>query len=318
MSETAPIRIGTSACLLGQNVRFDGGHKRDAYLVDALGPIATFVPICPEAELGLGVPRETLRLVRVERDVALVGTKSGQDHTESMRAYARERSRQIAELDLSGFVLKKDSPTCGVHRVRVYDSNGVPSRTGTGVFAEELAKACPLLPIEEEGRLRDPHLRENFFERVFAYRRLKLFFASAWTRGGLVAFHSREKTLLLAHDNGAYRELGRLVARSKREERGELAREYGTRFMGALARVATPKRHRNVLEHLAGYFKKTLGRDEKTTLRCHIEDFAHGLVPLVVPITLLRLFIRQHGVEYLAHQTYLEPHPKELALRNHV
>ena len=276
------IRIGISACVLGEKVRFDGGHKRDAFINETLAPLVTFISVCPEVEIGLGTPRESLRLIRSEDGARMVARKSGSDHTVEMRNYARRKTRELARLDLCGFILKKDSPSCGMDRVRVYDHSGAPSRTGRGLFAAGLMNSLPDLPVEEEGRLRDPRLRENFFERVFAYRRLKVLFSSRWTVGQLVKFHTHEKALLLAHDVVAYRDLGRIVAGGKSRSRKELALEYRTAFMGALKKIATTKKHRNVLEHITGHFKKLLSKDEKRHLLALIDDFSRGLVPLVV------------------------------------
>ncbi len=315
---TSKIRIGISACLLGREVRYDGGHKRDRFIADVLSEHAEFVPVCPEFEIGMGVPRETVRLEYHSDGVRMVAPKSGTDHTQKMRRYASKKSRDLGEEDLSGFILKKDSPSCGVFRVRLLDDEGMPSRKGRGLFAEALIERYPFLPVEEEGRLNDPHLRENFFERVFAYRRLQSMFSGRWTIGKLVAFHSREKLLLLAHDRAAYRELGRIVAQPKAIPRKELVTSYCETFMSGLTKIATTKKHRNVLDHAAGYFKKLLPEEEKAELHGVIEDFAAGLVPLIVPVTLLRHHVRRHGVNYLEGQTYLEPHPRELMLRNHV
>jgi uncharacterized protein YbgA (DUF1722 family)/uncharacterized protein YbbK (DUF523 family) len=307
-----------SACLLGEEVRFDGGHKRDAFVTEILAPFVTFVPICPEVEIGLGIPRESLRLVRSDEGLRLIMPRSGRDLTEAMRRYGAAKAGEIAGMDLSGYILKKDSPSCGMERVRAYDRNGVPTKSARGLFAEALLAAHPLLPVEEEGRLRDPWLRENFIERVFAFRRLKNFFASPFTLGDLVAFHSREKLLLLAHEPAAYEELGRLVAHAKGRAREELGRSYQARFMAGMGQIATTRKQTNVLQHMQGYFKKVLDAAEKAELSALIQDYRAGLVPLVVPLTLIRHYVRMHGVEYLLGQTYLEPHPKELMLRNHV
>jgi uncharacterized protein YbgA (DUF1722 family)/uncharacterized protein YbbK (DUF523 family) len=315
---SSEIRVGISACLVGEKVRWNAGHERDAFLVDTVGRFVRFVNVCPEVELGLGVPRETLRLVKHGKVVRMVARKSGIDHTDAMTEFSRKRAREIAALDLSGFVLKKDSPSCGLLRVRVYDHHGVPSKDGTGLFAAALAAELPDLPLEEEGRLHDPRLRENFFERIFAYRRVTDLFASHWSLGGLVAFHSREKLLLLAHEPAGYQELGRLVARAKGRPRAELLMAYRSRFLAALARLATPRRHVNVLQHMMGYLREQLDADGRRELAGAIEDFDRGLVPLVVPLTLLKHHVRRFGIAYLAIQTYLDPHPKELMLRNHV
>ncbi|HET7754195.1 MAG TPA: DUF523 and DUF1722 domain-containing protein [Anaeromyxobacteraceae bacterium] len=317
-----PLRIGVSSCLLGEEVRYDGQHKRDAFLADQLARFVAFVPVCPEVELGLGVPRETIRLERRGPDVRLVAPRSGRDLTEAMRAWAVRRVRAIAREDLDGYVLKKDSPSCGMERVKVWNDAGHAPKEGRGAFAAVLVDALPLLPVEEEGRLRDDGIRENFVERVFAYRRLKDVFGARWTVGRLVAFHSREKLLLLAHDPESYRALGRTVAAAKQRPRGDIADEYGSRFMRALARPASRGRETNVLQHVAGYFKDLASADERAELVEAIADYRAGLVPLVVPLTLLKHHVRRHadapGVSWLATQTWLSPHPKELMLRNHV
>ncbi len=311
------IRIGVSSCLLGQNVRYDGGHKRDAFLLGVLAPFVTFVPVCPEVEVGLGTPRESMRLVRIGGGVRLVA-RGGADHTGAMERWAERRVRELERLGLSGYVLKKDSPSCGMERVRVYGEKGVPARAGRGLFAEALLRRMPLLPVEEEGRLLDPRLRESFVERVFAYRRVRALLAGRWTVGDLVRFHSREKLSLLAHDPEAYRALGRLVAAARRLPRAEVAARYGERFLAALARPATAGRHANVLQHMAGYLKDLVPAEERAEVRQAIEDFRRGVVPLLVPLTLLRHHLRRHRVAYLEGQSYLEPHPRELVLRNHV
>lgn len=319
-SPTVPreLRIGISACLLGQEVRFDGGHKHDRFLTGTVGPFVTYVPVCPEVEVGMGTPRETIRLEKDGEGLRLVAPKSGTDHTESMAAYSRDRVRELAGEDLSGYILKKDSPSCGMERVKVYNPAGMAEKNGRGLFARILMEALPLLPVEEEGRLNDPRLRDNFFVRVFAYRRLTDFLQSRWSVGGLVRFHTREKLLLMAHDPKAYGELGRVVAGAKGVPRAAVAETYGTAFMTALKKIATVKKNTNVLEHMAGYFKKTLSPAEKDELHGLIGDYHSELVPLIVPVTLIRHYVRLHGADYLAGQSYLEPSPKELMLRNHV
>ena len=311
------IRVGVSACLLGRRVRWDGGHKRDAFLADTLGPYVEWVPVCPEVEVGLPVPRDTLRLVSRGGEVRLVMPKTGADHTEAMREYASRTVRQLAEQDLCGFVLKKDSPTCGVARVKVYGGRGAPSRDGRGLFADALVRELPHLPVEEEGRLNDPALRENFVERLFAYRRLKSLFAKRWTVGDLVSFHAAHKLLLMAHSPAAYAKLGRLVAGASAAPRAVLRREYEDAFMAALAEIATPGRHANVLQHMMGYVTRKLDRAQTAELGQLIGDYRRRLVPLLAPLTLLRHHVRRLEVGYLLGQVYLDPHPKELMLRNH-
>lgn len=312
------IRIGVSACLLGQQVRFDGGHKESRLLTHTLAQFVEFVPVCPEMELGLGAPRESLRLVREGKDVRLVAPRSGTDHTDAMKGWAKRRLAELVKLDLCGYVLKKDSPSCGMQRVRVYDENGMPTKDGSGLFAAALREALPHLPVEEEGRLEDAKLRENFFERVFAYARLKARFAGRWSVGDLVRFHTSEKLLLMAHHEPSYRELGRLVAAAKKTDRAALAARYQELFMGALEHVATTKKHVNALQHIVGHFRDELAEEARAALRQAIEDYRLELVPLVVPITLLAHHARLLNLEYLVGQTYLEPSPRELRVRNHV
>jgi uncharacterized protein YbgA (DUF1722 family)/uncharacterized protein YbbK (DUF523 family) len=313
-----PIRIGVSSCLLGREVRYDGGHKRDRFLTDVLGPFVEWVPVCPEVEVGMGIPREPIRLVSVEGQTRLVAERSGTDHTDAMRAWAQRRLRQLEKLDLCGYVLKKASPSCGMERVRVYGKGAVPSYDGRGMFADELMSLFAALPIEEEGRLNDPDLRENFIERVFAYRRLRSLFAARWTRGAVVAFHAAHKLQVLAHSQRCYRELGRLVADLKQLPRDEFRQQYETGFMRALDRRATRRSHVNVLQHMLGYLRGRIGDTARRDLVEVIEDYANGLLPLIVPVTLFRHYVSCLGIEYLDGQVYLEPHPKELLLRNHV
>ena len=315
---TATIRLGISSCLLGEKVRFDGGHKRDQFLTDTLGPFVEWVPVCPEMEIGLGVPRDTLRLVGSERAPRLVVPRTGDDLTARMERYAATRIRALEALALDGYVLKRASPSCGLFRVRVYDANGMPNGGGRGLFAAALAERLPMLPLEEEGRLTDPVLRENFIKRVFAAARWRAFVASRPRTRDLVAFHSAEKFAILADSPLAYGALGRLVASAGRTLTNDALGEYGRLLAQAHAKVATRARHTNVLQHMAGFFKDRLGTGERTELAEVIADYRAGLLPLVVPITLIRHHVKRFGVTWLASQTYLNPHPKELMLRNHV
>jgi uncharacterized protein YbgA (DUF1722 family)/uncharacterized protein YbbK (DUF523 family) len=312
------LRVGISACLLGQEVRYDGGHKRDPFLTDTLGQFVEWVPVCPEVELGLGIPRESIRLEGDPTAPRLRAPKSGKDHTAAMQRLARARVDVLARQDLVGYVLKKDSPSCGMERVRVYGEGGRPLRTGVGTFARVLMERLPLLPVEEEGRLHDPALRENFVERLFAYARWRAFTTERATRGGLVRFHTAHKLTLLAHSPAAYRRLGVLVAHTKGRPLHEVLADYGVEFTAALRVRATPARHANVLEHMLGYFSKDLTAAERQEMTEVIADHRRGLVPLVVPVTLVKHHVRRLGVAYLQGQAYLDPHPKELMLRNHV
>jgi uncharacterized protein YbgA (DUF1722 family)/uncharacterized protein YbbK (DUF523 family) len=316
-----PIRIGVSSCLLGEEVRFDGGHKRSDFLTETLGRFVEFVPVCPELEIGLGVPRESIRLVRGPDHadaIRLVGNKTGHDHTDKMHAYAERRTAALGREELSGYVLKKDSPSCGMERVRVYGPSGMATRDGAGLFASALTRRYPSLPVEEEGRLNDSHLRENFVERVFAYRRLRSFFSTRWTIGGLVQFHTAHKLVLMAHSPKAYSELGRFVANAKRLARDQVRDDYELAFMDALKKLATTARHTNVLHHMLGYLRGHLDATARAELVTLIDDYRRGLLPLIVPITLFRHYVREFDIAYLRGQVYLEPHPKELMLRNHI
>jgi len=312
------LRLGISSCLLGEEVRWDGGHKRDRFIAEHLSRHVEYVPVCPELEVGMGVPREAVRLVGDSAVPRMVGIHTGKDWTAGMREYARSRVRQLEALDLSGYVLKKDSPSCGMERVRVHSGKGRPSRKGVGLFARELQIRMPLLPVEEEGRLQDAGLRENFIERVFAYRRLKDLLDSGCRRRNLVLFHTAHKYLLLSHSPGSYQELGRLVAGAKEHAGKRLGAIYGERFMEALRSPATVARHFKVLQHAAGYFRDILHAEDKQDLQRVLDDYRRHLVPLVVPLTLLKHHIERQRIEFLQNQIYFHWHPKELMLRNHL
>ena len=315
MASRQRLRLGVSACLLGESVRYDGGHKRDAFLIDVLGPHVDWVPVCPEVEIGLGVPRPTLRLEGTPRSPRLVQAPDGEDLTARMREYAQARAGELERLALDGYVLKRASPSCGLFRVRVYREGGRPGADGRGLFASALVERLPMLPVEEEGRLTDPVLRENFIERVFAMARWRAFVEHRPRARDLVAFHAAQKYAVLAHSPVHYTRLGRLVAAAGRALRLE---EYGRLLMEALAVPATRGRHANVLSHLAGYFKRDAAAADRAELGEAIEDYRRGLLPLIVPVTLVRHHVRRLDLGYLAAQVYLNPHPKELMLRNHV
>jgi uncharacterized protein YbgA (DUF1722 family)/uncharacterized protein YbbK (DUF523 family) len=321
MSTHPPIRLGISSCLLGEAVRYDGSHKRDPFLVQTLGPMVEWVPVCPEVEVGLGTPRETIRLIRDPKEldgVRLVTGKTGVDLTKRMHRYSRQRVRTLAKENLSGYILKKDSPSCGMERVKVWHEQGGNERNGHGLFAAELRRQFPNMPVEEEGRLHDPRLRENFIDRVFMYRRLRALFCGRWTVGDLVSFHTAYKLVLMAHSPQGYRELGRLVAEANDLPRAELVRCYEDELMAAMAKPATRARHTNTLQHTVGHFKQTLDQVSRRELASVIEDYRQGLIPLIVPLTLIRHHARRLDVSYLLGQRYLDPELKELMLRNHV
>jgi len=312
-----PIRVGISACLLGEAVRYDGGHKRDAFLTDTFGQFVEWVPVCPEVEAGFGTPREAMRLMTTGDDVRLITVTTKRDVTAQLQTAIRRRVRGLEADDLSGYVLKKNSPSCGLERVKLYDPNGMPRAAGRGLFASALASAFPYLPLEEEGRLYDARIRENFVERVFGYWRLRTLFQKRWTVASLVSFHTRHKLILMAHAPRAVSALGRIVAGASASSRDETQQRYSELFMTTMRIIATPQRHTNVLQHMAGYFSQQLDTASREELHGTIDDYRLGLIPLIVPVTLIRHHVRVLNVAYLADQLYLAPHPKELMLRNH-
>lgn len=319
MPETPrPLRLGISACLLGRKVRYDGGHKLDGFLAETLGQYVDWVPVCPEVEVGLGTPRPPIRLAGPPDDIRLEVIATGEELTDRMSRFADARTKQLAAQELDGFVLKKDSPSCGMVRVKLYEGKGAPSRQGVGLFARALMQRLPLLPVEEEGRLHDPALRENFIERVFAYRRLRALRRSKPKPRDLVEFHTQHKLALSAHSPELYRRLGRLVAQAGARPMSGLLDDYAALYMEALRTLATRKKHADVLFHLLGHLKRALDSDDRAELVETIDSYREGLVPLVVPLTLLRHHFRRHPSDWVLAQTYLEPYPAELMLRNHV
>ncbi|MBN1957842.1 MAG: DUF523 and DUF1722 domain-containing protein [Desulfuromonadales bacterium] len=317
--ENNKIRLGVSSCLLGEKVRYDGGHQFNHYVTNVLGEYVEFVPVCPEVEVGLPTPRASLRLVKTaEGQVRLVFPKSGEDITERMEAWARERVKHLAEKNLDGFVFKSKSPSSGMERVKVYDQNGVPRKTGVGVFARIFMETFPLLPVEEEGRLNDPGLRENFIAGIFTLQRLRKALEEKNSLGTIVDFHTQHKLLILSHSDKIYREMGRLVASGKHQPFDELLDQYRTLLLQALKLKTTVKKQVNVLHHIIGYFKRDLSADEKIEILELIDNYRNGLVPLIVPITLINHYVRKYDQDYLHRQVYLNPHPKELKLLNHI
>ena len=316
--EVGPLRLGISQCLLGEAVRFDGGHKRDRFLKDVLSRYVEWVPVCPEVEAGFGVPREPIRLVRSVGQPRIMTVKTATDHTATMQRFSTQRIRELAALNLCGYVFKSNSPSCGMERVRVYSTHGMPTRNGIGIFARAFMAHFPLTPVEEEGRLNDPAIREHFIERIFCYRRWQNLISSSVRRRELIGFHTRHKLLLLSHDRERYQSLGQLVAHADAHPIHALVDQYGTEFMQALRRRSTVRKQVDVLHHIAGYFKHRLDKEGKRELRQVIEEYHRGLVPLIAPLTLVNHYVRLFEVEYLQQQIYLNPHPKELMLRNHV
>ena len=312
------IRLGVSSCLLGEKVRFDGGHKLDRFLTETLGRFVDFVPVCPEVEMGLPTPRETLRLVGDPESQHLVFSKSGEDITERMMTWANKRVLELEKEQLCGFVFKSKSPSSGMERVKLYDRNGVPNKQGVGLFARAFMEHFPLLPVEEDGRLHDPALRENFIETIFTLKRWREALSKGTTRGVLVDFHTRHKLLLLSHSTEIYRQMGKLVANAGAMEVQTLFDQYLALLVKGLRLKTTVAKHVNVLQHVLGYFKKQLSADEKQEILGVIDSYRARQIPLIVPVTLLNHFVRKYDQDYLQKQVYLNPHPLELKLRNHV
>ncbi len=311
------IRVGISSCLLGEKVRYDGGHKLDHFLADTLGRFVEYVPVCPEFEAGLGVPREAMRLTGDPAEPRLVTQKTGKDLTDRMNRWIGGKLRELDKEDLRGFIFKSGSPSSGMERVKVYDEKGNSRKSGAGLFAMAFMARFPRIPVEDEGRLHDIALRENFIVRLFAFDRWKKECAFDSRPATVIGFHARHKYLLMAHSPAKQKEMGKLVARVSEMGRKEFTERYEGLFMEALRCQATVKKNVNVLEHLAGYFKDRLGADEKKELADVIGQYRREMIPLIVPVTLVRHYVRKYGEEYLAGQYYLDPHPLELKLRNH-
>jgi uncharacterized protein YbgA (DUF1722 family)/uncharacterized protein YbbK (DUF523 family) len=311
------IKIGISSCLLGNPVRYDGGHKLDRFLVDTLGQYVEYVPVCPEVEVGFPVPREALRLVGDPGSPRLVTTQTKEDHTERMVTWARKRVRSLEGEGLCGFIFKSNSPSSGMERVKVYNDKGMAEKKGTGLFARVFMDHFPLVPVEDEGRLHDPKLRENFIEAIFTLKRWREMIGQGRRLGNLVAFHTNHKLLVLAHSPEHYRKMGKLVAGGKSVRTGTLFSKYEALLVEALRLKTTARKNTNVLDHTLGYFKKQLTADEKQEMLEIIQQYRSGHVPLVVPVTLINHYVRKYGEPYLSRQVFLSPHPLELQLRNH-
>jgi uncharacterized protein YbgA (DUF1722 family)/uncharacterized protein YbbK (DUF523 family) len=311
------IKLGISACLLGEKVRYDGGHKLDRFLTDTLGRFVEYVPVCPEVECGFGVPREAFRLVGDPKAPRLVTRRSNIDYTEQMVQWARQRVRQLDEESLCGFIFKSNSPSSAMERVKVYSEKGMPVKKGIGIFARIFMEHFPLIPVEDEGRLHDPKLRENFIERVFTMKRWRETLSAKWSIGNLVDFHTRHKLLILSHSPMHHRMLGKLTADGKKLPVRELYQKYETLLMAALALKTTVRKNTNVLHHMMGYFKKLICPDEKQELLEIIYQYRKGDLPLIVPVTLMNHYVRKYQQPYLKEQIYLNPHPIALQLRNH-
>ncbi len=313
MSQTQRIQIGISACLLGEPVRYDGGHKRLPFADDELSRHFDFLKICPEQAIGMGVPRPTIRLVGDPDKPQLIGSSNAElNVTDAMQAFAKETTPKLTEI--SGYILCAKSPSCGMERVPVYDEQGNGlGKVGVGLFARQLMTVHPLLPVEENGRLNDVHLRENFVLRVVAYSRWQAIIAQGLNSKLLEDFHRRHKFLLLAHNQAIYRELGPIVAEAGEiNERGE---RYIKKFMLALKQPASTKNHTNTLMHIQGFFKDHLDADDRLKLTETVRDYAAGQLPLLVPLEMLSHYLKKYHIDYLLDQYYFDPYPRDLKLR---
>ncbi|MHA2219978.1 MAG: YbgA family protein [Candidatus Hodarchaeales archaeon] len=310
------IKIGISSCLLGELVRYDGSHRHDHYLTDTIGQFVEWVPVCPEVEYGLPVPREAMRLVGDPASPRLVMRRSGIDHTGGMLKWVRKKLKELGIEELCGFIFKSRSPSSGIRGVKVYTSSGIPGRRGAGLFGGAFVKQFPMIPAEEDERLHDPLLRENFIERVFVLKRWYDFLEEGSSMRNIIAFHTKHKLLIMAHSPKHYTTLGHLVAKGRARKR--LPEEYITILMEGLKMLATVKKNTNVLMHCMGYFRKKISAYEKQELLEVINNYHNGLIPLVVPITLINHYVRKYSEPYLKDQYYLNSHPVELMFRNHV
>jgi uncharacterized protein YbgA (DUF1722 family)/uncharacterized protein YbbK (DUF523 family) len=311
------IKLGVSACLLGQNVRYNGGHSRDPFITDTLSQYVEFFSVCPEVECGLPIPRESMRLLGDPESPRLMTGNTKQDHTDRMLGWCAKKVSELEELDLYGFIFKKGSPSSGMERVKVYTDQGMPSHRGIGMFARAFMEHFPLLPVEEDGRLHDPKLRENFIEAIFVLKRWRESLFPKPTRRGLVEFHTKQKLLLMAHSPNHMRLMGKLVADIKNHAMDDFRVQYQELLMEALRLKTTRRKHTDVLMHCMGFLKQLLSSDEKKELLEIIEQYRQSHLPLIVPVTLFNHYVRKYDPPYLREQYYLKPHPIELQLRNH-
>lgn len=300
------LRIGVSGCLLGHSIRYDGGHKRHRVVTETLSRIFDVVAVCPEWEAGMGVPREPVELVGDPEEPRMIGKRSGTDWTETMRRHGRQRTAEIEKLEVSGFILKQGSPSCGLNGVPV--QSGDADLVGRGLFARTLAEALPLMPMEEEVRLDDAPLCENFVERVHAYREWRDWTGEEVSLGRLMDFHVRHKLTLLAHSETHMRLLGRLLAKAKTAPLDRVTARYGSLFMEALKQPATTGSNTNALQHAAGFLSRSMDPEERKRLAALVDDYRRGIVPLSAPLALLRRHAAEQGDVYVLRQSFLEEH----------
>lgn len=311
------IKVGVSSCLLGEHVRYDGGNKHDRFITETLETYFDWIPVCPEVEYGLPVPREAMHLEGDPASPRLVTIKTGIDHTDGMRRWAEKKLKQLEKEDLCGFIFKGRSPSSGIYGIKVYNLSGIPGGKSEGIFGGAFKRSFPLIPVIDDGRLHDPELRENFIEKVFVYKRWKDFLKNKNNIREVVSFHTDLKLIIMAHSPKHYASLGKLVANAKKYKRDELYLEYIHLLMEGLGLIATVKKNINVLMHIAGYFKKQITADEKQELLELIEQYHGGYIPLIVPLVLIKHYLRKYREPYLERQFYLNPHPIEMMLRNH-
>ncbi len=308
-------RVGISACLTGKKVRYDATNAFDSYLCRTLGRHVEWVPICPEVECGLPVPREPMRLRGEPGSPRLIQTATGKDLTEHVRRWTEKRLRDLEGEGLCGFVFKAGSPCCGLNKVKVHGLNGSPPRGGSGVFARAFTRRFPLLPVAEAEGMADPSVRESFIERVFVRKRWGDLMKTGPTLKGLEDFHAAHELLIAAHDSEAAADLGRLVLRAYSLNRQKLLERYDSLLAKALSREATPSRNTRILKLFMDGLKDSLSVEERAPLRELIEDYKNGYVPLLVPIALLRHYVQRFPKPSLSRQLYLDPYPTELGLR---
>jgi uncharacterized protein YbgA (DUF1722 family)/uncharacterized protein YbbK (DUF523 family) len=314
--QSEKIPVGISACLLGQEVRFNGGHKLHSYIQRTLGEYFEFRSFCPEVDIGLGIPRRPIRLVQRQDAVVCVDIEDYTlDYTQRLLDSADAQTRWVAQM--CGFIFKRDSPSCGMERVKVYEGQGT-TKDGVGIFARRIMQMFPELPVEEEGRLGDAVLRENFIQRVYVRYRWQQLLAAGLTVAALTDFHARHKLILMSHCQATYRELGPLLAAARRDNVQEIAGRYIAVLMQALKRRATRGNHCNVLQHIMGYLKDYLDTEDKAELRESFERYRQGLLPLIVPVTLLNHHFRRHPDDYISRSWYMHPYPSEMSLQNHI
>lgn len=311
------MTLAVSACLLGEKIRFDGGHKQDHFITDLLGQFAEFIPFCPE-HLAFNTPRPSVRLVKIADKIHVHSNKSGEDLTEPLLQQSHYELSRLNTNNICGIIFKSKSPSCGLKSAKLYLENGYCEGKEDGVFAHLCREHYPLLPIEEEGRLEDAWLRENFIMQLFAYDRFEQLKTSNPTFNDLVHFHTIHKFMLQAKDEQLYRALGNMIGNHDSLPFETIFGMYEFGFKTAIGRKSSIKRTRNVLEHMAGFFKNDLDKSEKEILHTHIKDYADKIVPLIVPLSTIHLYAKKYNIQYLLNQIFLDPYPKALALRSHI